>query len=166
MSMGASVPRWSTLLAASAPGGGLVASSLLERSRTSRLEISHDDELFVLEICMEGHHTGKSALQPHQVAQVASRTFLPRCSESVHKRSPRSGRLKSGASRDCNNVLRSACVAPSTQHFAGGVMHDGIVLLHLTQIERITARKSCGASITDGGFGLGLNGCCGLLDDD
>src|SRR5689334_25300528 len=71
-------------------------------------------------------HTGKSALQPHQEAHVASNTFLPRCSDSVCNSPARSGSAKSGASRVCSDALRCAAPAPKNPDLTGGIVHDRI----------------------------------------
>src|SRR5262245_44551331 len=59
-------------------------------------------------------HTGKSALQPHHDAQVASRTFFPRCWDNDARVPARSGKVKSGASRLLSVLPRSAALVPST----------------------------------------------------
>jgi len=51
-------------------------------------------------------HTGKSARQPHQEAQVASSTLRPRCSARLCIVPARSGSAKSGASSDCSEAAR------------------------------------------------------------
>src|SRR5262245_40765688 len=58
-------------------------------------------------------HTGKSKRQPHQLAQVARNTFLPRSCERVRGTPLTSGRVKSGACRPSSAALRSSAAAPS-----------------------------------------------------